>query len=134
MNIESITLEHTNPSLGPHETVTVVTLTQAKSHRARIHDFINMARVNGVVTLYEYIEAVQAQDSKVLDEVQKNAPNSILTTGGTISNLSIEFKDADPVRLYDVYRRFRVTHFYPEFTSYMVEHGTKISHQPHSRF
>ncbi|HAS38942.1 MAG TPA: hypothetical protein DCS93_00615 [Microscillaceae bacterium] len=130
MNITFITLEHTNPSLGPHETVTEVTLTKSKDNVERITSFIRTAQVNGVVTLEAYIKAVQSKDMKVLEEVSKNAPDRMLTTGGTISNLHIHFEEEASIRLNDVYRRFNLTHFYPDFTSYMVAQGTKTQYKP----
>jgi len=130
MNIKFITLEHTNPSLGPHEIITEVTLTNSESHTERIHQFIDEAQVNGVVTLRAYIEAVSTQDAKVLNRVWKKAPKGELNEGETISNLHIHFEDNSSISLSDVYRRFNLTHFYAEFTAYMVEKGTLIRHPP----
>ncbi|OJJ14321.1 hypothetical protein BKI52_43360 [marine bacterium AO1-C] len=132
MKIKSITLEHTNPSLGPHETVTEVTLIKSKDNIERITNFIGTAQVNGVVTLAEYFKAVRSKDTKVLDEVSKNTPDRMLTTGGTISHLHIHFEDGTSISLRDVYRRFNLSHFYPDFTSYMVEKGSLIRHKPFS--
>jgi len=129
MNIKFITLEHTNPSLGPHETVTNITLMKSKDSLERITNFIRTAQVNGVVTLEAYIKAVQSKDTKILEEVSKNTPDRMLTTGGTISHLHIHFEEGSSVSLNDVYRRFNLSHFYPDFTSYMVEKGTKIQHK-----
>ncbi|HAS38941.1 MAG TPA: hypothetical protein DCS93_00610 [Microscillaceae bacterium] len=130
MHIKSITLEHTNPSLGPHETITEITLVNSESHIKRINKFIDEARVNGVMTLRAYIEAVNSQDSKILDQVWKQAPKGELNEGETISNLHIHFEDNSSISLSDVYRRFNLTHFYAEFTAYMVEKGTLTRHKP----
>lgn len=130
MNIKSIVLEHTNPSLGPHETVTEVTLSVSKANTEKVNRLINQVQVNQVVSLDEYVQAVNNQEAEVLEEVSKNAPKTILSTGATISNLYLYFEDAPSVKLYDVYRRFNLSHFNPELTSYMVKTGTISHHKP----
>ncbi len=130
MKIKSIVLEHTNPSLGPHEVITEVTLVNSKDHTDRINRFLQEAQVNGVVTLYEYIEAIKTQDSPILEQVWQQAPNEALNEGETISNLEIHFEDDSVIRLDDVYRRFSLTSFYQDFTVYMVEKGTLIRYKP----
>lgn len=130
MKIKSIVLEHTNPSLGPHEVITEVTLVNSKAHSDRINRFLQEAQVNGVVTLHKYIEAVKSQDSPILEQVWQQAPNEALNEGETISNLSIHLEDDSVIRLDDVYRRFNLTGFYQDFTAYMVEKGTLIRYKP----
>lgn len=124
MNIKSITLKHTNPSLGPHETITTVSITASEEHLARINTFLQNSTINNTVTLYEYLEAVQTNNSKLIEKVLGNAPNNPMNEGETISNLSFYFDHNQTIELSDVYRRFLLTQFYPEFTAYMVEKGT----------
>jgi hypothetical protein len=127
MNIKSIELEHTNPSMGPHEKRTIVTLTVSKDDSQKTDDFINKSKINNTITLYQYLKAVQTKDTDALNLVLKNAPNQKLNQGSTISNLSFYFEDGQTIKLGDVYRKFILTHFKPDFTSYMVEKGT-INH------
>lgn len=124
MKIKSISLQHTNPSMGPHETITTVTLQVTADTTSRTAQFINESMVNNTVSLVEYLTARQANDKAILDQVAQNAPNGRLNEGATISNLSFYFEDGQTIELYDVYRRFSVSHFYPDFTKYMVKEGT----------
>ncbi|MEO0471783.1 MAG: hypothetical protein AAF206_19315 [Bacteroidota bacterium] len=132
MDIQTITLEHTNPSLGPHETITIVSLEVSKPHLDRVRDFIQAATVNNTISLEAYLTASITRDTNTLDQVHANGPKGKLTSGSGISNLQIHLKDGTLVELYDVYRRFRLTHFYPDFTQYMVDNGSMHKHQPYS--
>lgn len=123
MNIKHITLEHTNPSLGPYEIITTVSLTSLEEHLVRINTFLQESTVNNTITLYEYLDAVKTKNLELIKNVLNNAPNRDLNEGETISNLCFHFEDNQTIELSDVYRRFSLTQFYPEFTSYMVEKG-----------
>lgn len=124
MKIKSISLQHTNPSMGPHETITTVTLQVTADTTSRTAQFINESMVNNTVSLVEYLTARQANDKAILDQVAQNAPNGRLKEGATISNLFFYFEDGQAIELYDVYRCFSVSNFYPDFTKYMVKEGT----------
>ncbi len=133
MNIKQITLEHKNPSLGPHETKTKITISVSKDNMEKVTAFIKKSTVNETVTLYEYIKAVRSKNSKILNDVLKNGPDAKLNKGETISNLSFYFDDDPPIKLDDVYRQYRLSYFNPEFTSYMLEKGNVTRHSPGSR-
>ena len=130
MHITSLTLKHTNPSMGPHETVTTISLAAAEPHQARIQQFLEEAVLNNTVSLKDYLEAVHQEDTSILEAVKANAPERDLPSGGTISTFQIHLEGRPTVTLYDVYRRHSLSNFYPDFTKYMVEHGIKISHSP----
>lgn len=127
MNIKSIVLEHTNPSLGPHEKRTTVTLFVSEKHKNTVDSFIKNSIINHTITLYEYFIAVKSKNSAVVDNVENNKPNNDLRQGETISHLSFYFEDNSIVKLHDVYRVYNLSDFKPEFTSYMVKEGD-VSH------
>lgn len=133
MNIKLIKLEHTNPSLGPHETKTEVTLSISEEHQIKVDNFIKNAIINDTITLHEYIEAVINNDSKIIEEVLKNRPNERLRQGETISHLSFYFENDFSITLNDVYRSYKLSNFKPEFSSYMVEKGN-INHYKANSF
>jgi hypothetical protein len=119
-----LVLEHTNPSLGPHEVVTTVSLSVTEAHETRIAQFLETATINNTTSLKTYIQAVHQQDEALLKQVNDNAPQEKLMQGGTISNFYLYFEGQPSIELYDVYRRYRLSHFYPDFTKYLVEQGT----------
>lgn len=43
MKITSLTLEHSNASMGPHETIITIDLMAAEQHKARINQFLDEA-------------------------------------------------------------------------------------------
>lgn len=126
LNITSLELEHTNPSLGPYERIITITLTNSKEHQERVQQFLAEAMVNGTVNLQQYITAVLSKDEKVLQEVRKNAPKGRLNEGESISNFTISIAGQPSIRFYDVYRQHSLSHFYANFTKYMVEHGVRF--------
>ena len=126
MDIRSIHLKHTNPSLGPHEEVSTVLLTVSESNREIVDRFLESAQINGTLSLHDYLKALKDENQAVLEIVVANAPKWMLISGGTISHLSFYFEDDMTIELSDVYRKYKLTHFNPEFTSIMEEQGTII--------
>ena len=124
MNIKSIELQHTNPSLGLNEKIVTVSLIVTEKHFKKVEEFLNQAKVNNTVFLEEYLKAVKNDNEEVINEVLNNAPKNDISKGSKISNLSFYFEENQVVELKDVYRKFDLTHFYPDFTKYMVENGT----------
>lgn len=122
--LKSIELKHTNPSLGPYEKIITVSLIVTEEHVERIEKFLQTSQVNNTVSMHEYLNAVKNENKEVVNRVLENAPKGELRVGETISHLSFYFEDGQVIRLADVYRRFSVTHFYGDFTKYMVEKGT----------
>lgn len=123
MTIQSIKLEHTHPSLGPHETRTTITLTVNEDNSQKINEFIKNATINNITSLYEYLKAIRTKNTKILNSVFGNSPIGKLNEGSAISHLFFYFEDAPVIKLTDVYRRFELTHFKPGFTGYMLEKG-----------
>ena len=126
MGIRSIQLEHTNPSLGPHEVVTTVLLTVSESNRETVDRFLESSQVNDTLSMHDYIKAILDNNQADLEKVAAQAPKGELNEGETISNLSFHFENGEIIEFSDVYRKYRLTHFKPEFTSFMVEQGTII--------
>ena len=128
MDIKSIKLEHTNPSLGPHEVVTTVLLTVSESNRKKTVDrFLESSQVNGTLSVHDYIKAILDKNQADLEKVAAQAPKGELNEGETISNLSFHFENGVIIEFSDVYRKYSLTHFNPEFTSFMVVQGTITS-------
>jgi hypothetical protein len=125
MKINSIELEHTNPSLGPYEEITIITLYNSKTHLETVNNFINNSQINNTTSLYNFLEANINNETKLLEEVYNNTPKGELNEGEKISNLKIYLEGGKEIVLNDVYRQYSLTHFYPDFTSYMVEHGSR---------
>lgn len=123
--ISFITLEHTTPSLGPHEKITTITLLNSKIHSEKIIDFINKSQVNNTTSLSNFLNAKINNEITLLETVYKNAPKGNLDEGENISNLKIGIEGGKTVTLEDVYRRYSLTYFNPYFTGYMVKNGSK---------
>ncbi|UII26740.1 hypothetical protein LVD15_26170 [Fulvivirga maritima] len=123
MKISSIKLEHTNPSLGPHEKITSIQLVAAEKHASKIDSFLQSSKINNTTSLFEYLEAVETNNKQLIDSVLNNAPKNVTNEGQEISNLFFSLESGVTVTLADVYRRFELSHFYPDFTSYMMENG-----------
>lgn len=130
MPITSIILQHTNPSLGPHETITTVRLAVNNQHLDAVNTFLEKSVVNGVAKMKDYLDAIHQNQTTLIEKVEKNRNTGDKPCGGTISHLTFHFAEQASITLHDVYRDYSVTEFYPTFTKYMMEHGTISKHQP----
>ncbi|MBT34110.1 MAG: hypothetical protein CMO01_30980 [Thalassobius sp.] len=126
MQIKLIKLEHTNPSLGPHEKITTISLTVTEKNLQEVDDFIRSSKINNTTSLFEYLQAIENDDKKMIDSVLNNSPKGVLNEGGNISNLYFHLENGKTIELADVYRQYHLSNFYPEFTSYMVKAGEVI--------
>jgi hypothetical protein len=131
MKIKAIELKHTNPSMGPHETTTTITLYASENHLEKINTFLNNAKVNNTISLVKYLEAYQTSDIKTINKVMSNAPKSNapkreLNDGQSTSNLTFSFEEGKSVTL----NKYYLTLFYPNFSSYMVKHGFIDQEEP----
>lgn len=126
MNIKSVTLRHTNPSMGPHEVEVTISLTNAKEHDIEFEKLLQDTTVNSTISLNDYIQAKKDKDQKTLDKVHSNFKTNDLSEGEQISYLTIHLEDNSSVVFHDVYREWSLSgYFYPIFTSYMVKHGNR---------
>lgn len=123
MNITSIELKHTHPSLGPHEEITILTLEVTDKTRNRVEEFIQTSQVNQMTSVEKYLQAALDKDEKLLEEVENNGPKGPLPRGSKVSYLSFDFKGGERIKFSDVYRRYNLSHFYPDFTKFMVAEG-----------
>lgn len=124
MKIKTIQLQHTNPSLGPHEVITTVTLTANSSTEKEISTFISNAIINNTCSLADYLNNQLEENHEPVNKVEENAPKNALNQGEQISNLIFHFETGKTIKISDVYRRYSLTNFYPEFTQYMVANGS----------
>jgi len=129
MKITSIELEHTNPSMGSHETIITISLLASEQNTKRIIQFINKSIINNTTSLYNYFKALENNDVELLKKIssQKKDYDNDLPKGRKISNLTFHFASGKTITLKDVYHQYDLTHFHPDFTNYMVENGTKNS-------
>lgn len=131
MHITSIELRHTNPSLGPHETITTISLSVSEAHIAKVNQFVANSMVNGVMDLKAFLEAhLNEEFDSLKNSVRQNNDAIFKASGGTISDLTFYFEDGKKVKMPDVYREYRLSHFNPDFTTYMLEYGSKSSYSP----
>ncbi len=133
MKIKTIQLQHTNPSLGPHEVITTVTLASNSSTEKEISTFINNAIINEACSLADYLNGIQEENQNIIKKVLENTSKKELNQGAQISNLIFHFETGKTLEISDVYRRYSLTNFYPEFTKYMVANGT-ITKEDNSMF
>lgn len=129
-DLQSISIEHTNPSLGNHEIIKTINLECNKTNLEEISYFLKKIKVNNTVSLLKYLNASKASDTKLINRIFNNSPKKKLNDGGKISNLLFTFKDKSVVELQDVYHQFNLTDFNPEFTSFLMKNGTLTSNNP----
>lgn len=126
MNIKSVTLRHTNPSMGPHEVQVTISLAHTKDHNSEFENFLQNTKVNSLISLNDYIKARVNKDQKTLDKVHTNFKSHDLNEGEEISHLTLYLEDNLNIEFQDVYRQWNLSgYFYPTFTSYMVKHGIR---------
>lgn len=124
--IESISIEHTNPSLGPHEIKRTITLNNNDPHKKQFAVFLAKAQVFDV-SFVNLIQAHIKKDEKVLERVRKKSAeidSSQFTNGGIISCLRIHFKDQAPLSLNDL-RYYKMNKDYHSFIEYLAKHGNQ---------
>lgn len=128
MKIKPIEIQHTNPSLGPHETITTVTLIVNNATVKAVNEFLKNSKVNNTISLYNYLDAEFSQNTQLLKEVKQKEE---LNEGSIISNLTFFCENGESITMNDVYRCYNLTNFYPTFTKFMVENGS-ITNQKNS--
>lgn len=128
----AVTLEHTNPSMGPHEKIITYRLDlRADPETAR--KFLDETRVNDVVTLAEYVEAQRAANTELLDKVRAGASPRALPDGGTISRLLLSFDEGRSVDVRDL-RRWILSGYYRDvLQKRLLEEGTKSVTSRHAK-
>lgn len=129
MKVKSIVLEHTNPSLGPHEEIITVSLSINEANAQRVTEFFKQSEINGKMLLLEFLEATKNGDTEITGIIKKDHSRP-LGEGGTISNLTFYLDDGQQIVLKDIYRRYHLSHFYPDFTKYMLENGSRDTYGP----
>ncbi len=132
MKVSSIELQHTNPSLGPNEIITVITLQSNSITTSTIEEFIKNSIINPTCALSEYLEAELKADNSLIQKVYDNSPKNKLNEGEQISNLIFHFEEGNHLKISDVYRRFSLTNFYGDFTKYMVTNGSVVNNKDNS--
>jgi len=124
--VKSISIEHTNPSMGPHEKIRTFSLSNTPEHKSEFDTLLDKGTVFEF-SFREFIRATLDNDRKVLDKVQAGkdkTDRNDLPEGGTISNLTIYLEDKGPVQLRDL-RYYRLGGSYHAFISYLVQKGSK---------
>ncbi len=133
VKINGIEIEHTNPSMGPHEKVKTIHLSNLNPHEDQFNKFLKEAKIF-TYTFEEYLNAVIKKDQKILSQIAKgveSTDSNQLNQGATISNLTITLKDQPSVRLSDL-RYYSFSGYYYDFISYLATKGT--SHISSSKY
>lgn len=136
MTISSITLRFSNPSMGPHETVTEYECA-AQSHQPEVDKLVEGSSVNTTVGLSEYLAARRRlsdnpspEDQSLVQRVESEGPDlSKLPSGGTIEQLTIAFEDGQVV----TFGRFSglvLSGSFREFRTFILENGRKRVSSP----
>lgn len=126
--LASLALNHTNPSMGPHETRVTISLSVDENTKARVQQFLDEATINNCMSMSDFVAACSDNNQVLFEKLDKYGPKPELkAVGGTLTHFTLSFNDGTPeIKLYDVYRDYNISKFYPDFTKYMVEHGIRL--------
>lgn len=127
IQLKSIVLEHTNPSMGPYEKIVTLNLKNTPETEKRIEQFLNESVINGVMSIGEYILAHRNENHSDIEKVETGKCNQAdFNEGQSISHLVFYFSDGyQQLKIYDIYREYEITQFNNEFTKYMIENGDR---------
>lgn len=124
MKLVSIELEHTNPSMGPHEKK-VSFIYHLNNEAVVAQKLLDETLVNSVGTLREYVEGSLAKDHLRLKKFYHMIPEKDLTNGAVISNLYLTFEDRRKVELNDL-RKISLSGYYIDtFRAILVAKGSR---------
>ncbi len=123
MNLKSLEIEHSTPSLGGLEAVEKSTLLATKNHIKTINNFINHATINKTTPLYDYLQAIKTKDKEKTLYIESNLNHEALAVGETVTNLSFIFEDGQVITMRDVYRVYNLTEL-PNFEKYIKDNGS----------
>jgi len=119
--IQSILLEHTNPSLGPYERIISYSLTNSEEHKTAFDQLLNESKVNSF-DLKTFLTAYKNKDKTTIEKVFKADYNGDLNEGETISKLKITLVGGGEVQISDL-RRTQLSGYYADFIRYLVKNG-----------
>lgn len=126
MNLKSIEFDQTNLSLGEKEQKIRLNLKYSEKHAAEIQKLLKNTKVNGVVTLEEYVNGVKNVNPETLQLVSSNSPTKPKKENQKNSNLKFEFNDGAFVILNNIGKDYSLKgYFHPNFTSYLLKHAKR---------
>lgn len=114
MDFQSVEIEHSNPSMGPHEVVTSYTLS-TKDYKQELDEFLQSIKVNGRLSLGDYLRLLAEGPAAEAEEVRQAFKPDDLRSGATISALKFRLTEGktlslDDLRYYQL-NGFRGSHF-----------------------
>lgn len=125
MNLKNVTLEHTQPSLGPHEKITTISL-DIKGYEENFQKLLQETSINKSVSLNKYLEFLQKKNSAELEKINKMYNlGGLSATGRTISNLIFTFQDDSTERIHDIKKLSIDGYYKKEFESILIKNGFK---------
>lgn len=123
MKITAVELKHSNPSMGPHETIITFNMSNNSLHEHTFEQLLQESTINKNYSLKEFLTAHAQKDSstiqKIMDAYQPEHP---LACGGTISDFSMTLQDGTVVTFHDL-RTILLGGYYSTFIPYLVKHG-----------
>ncbi|MGH1336167.1 MAG: hypothetical protein ACRBFS_08570 [Aureispira sp.] len=122
MKIISVKLEHSNPSMGPHERIITYSMSNQAAHETEFEQLLQNSTVNQAYSLMDFVKAYQEEDTALIKKITSIHAKERLPTGGTISEFSITLADGLLVKVSDL----RVVHlggYYQTFIPYLVKNG-----------
>ena len=126
IKLKSFEIEHTNPSMGPHEKVVTISLSNKPPHTEHFHKLLMETQVNGMVSLKDYIEFHLTKNSEQLKKVYEAFKSGDLNEGETISNLKFTLETGQTIEISDYKRRYSITGYYwKSFLPVLLEHGNR---------
>jgi hypothetical protein len=131
MNIIEVELQHTNPSMGPHETKTSYTI-QVKDFSEQVKNLLEKTIVNSKVQLGEFLKMMDSKDYNTLKTINDSFDPGPLNSGSTISLLIFTKDDRTTLTLTDLRLLDLKGYYQTDFLKVIVNNGSKYVSTPMS--
>lgn len=122
MKITAVKLQHTNPSMGPHERIITFTMSNKEEHQEQFEQLLQGTTVNENYSLIDFLTADQARDEDTIKKIINTYTPAYLNEGQTISNFTITLEHGTEVLFSDL-RTIQLGGYYSTFIPYLVKEG-----------
>lgn len=122
MKITTVQLKHSNPSMGPHETIVTFDMSNNSTHEEVFEQLLKESTINKQFSLEEFLKAHVKKDKATIQEILKAYEPGKLASGGTISGFSMLLENGVEVHIRDL-RTTLLGGYYSTFIPYLVKHG-----------
>lgn len=130
VNLKNVTLEHTHPSLGPHEIITTISL-GIKGFEENFQKLLQETTINKSVSLSQYLELLQKKNSVELEKINNAYKCAGLdATGRTISNLIFTLHNERVIKINDIELLLIEGYYKKTFQEILVKNGLKNTSGP----